>query len=190
MEKKAKKEDNKPREPQRHSPRLDFAAVATGRTPESGRNRGKSWFSNLFGYLEFEDNFTKNRAQFQFNPETNILLSLANRQEFYVGPFECLSLKSLTERYESCATMPAKLGALEYQELRGDAVQLHACKENHGAVFMVASQFNLLEMVGPDVTPEKGITSYISDKTQGPACALSCPGATVFRNYMVNGTGV
>jgi hypothetical protein len=86
--------------------------------------------------------------------------------------------------------MPAKLGALEYQELRGDAVQLHACKENHGAVFMVASQFNLLEMVGPDVTPEKGITSYISDKTQGPACALSCPGATVFRNYMVNGTGV
>jgi hypothetical protein len=44
-------------------------------------------------------------------------------------------------------------------------------------------------MVGPGITPEKGITNYINDKTQGPACALSCPAALVFRNYMINGTG-
>jgi hypothetical protein len=67
MEKKAKKEDNKPKEPQRHSPRQ----ASTGRAPQSGLNRGKSWFSNLFGYLEFEDSFTKNRLQFRFNAETN-----------------------------------------------------------------------------------------------------------------------
>jgi hypothetical protein len=60
MEKEAK-EDNKSKE---------HEAVLT-----CGLNQGKSWFSNLFGYLEFEDSFTKNRVQFQFNAETNILLS-------------------------------------------------------------------------------------------------------------------
>ena len=58
-----------------------------------------------------------------------------------------------------------------------------------GAVFQVASQFNCLEMVGPAVTPNHGITQYVLDKTQGPACALACPGGTLFRNYFVNGSG-
>lgn len=34
-----------------------------------------------------------------------------------------------------------------------------------------------------------GITNYLKDQTQGPACALACPGATAFRNYCVNGKG-
>ena len=28
-----------------------------------------------------------------------------------------------------------------------------------------------------------------NDPTQGPKCALACPGGTVFRNYLVNGAG-
>jgi hypothetical protein len=48
-------------------------------------------------------------------------------------------------------------------------------------VFQVASQFNVLEMVSPDVGPEAGVTGYQHDRTQGPACAMSCPAATVFR---------
>ena len=47
----------------------------------------------------------------------------------------------------------------------------------------VASQFNALEMVDPSVRPEDGVTRYCHDATQGPACALSCPAATVYRNY-------
>lgn len=35
--------------------------------------------------------------------------------------------------------------------------------------------------------PEPSVTSQ--DHTQGPACALACPAATVFRNYFVNGHG-
>jgi hypothetical protein len=35
------------------------------------------------------------------------------------------------------------------------------------AVFQVASQFNCLEMIGPRVRPEDGITMYASDPTQG-----------------------
>ena len=40
------------------------------------------------------------------------------------------------------------------------------------------------EMVSPAVSPEQGITGYIDDRTQGPQCALACPAALVFRNYL------
>ena len=70
----------------------------------------------------------------------------------------------------------------------------------------MASQFNVLEMVSPDVGPEavmchvtcmrmaaarnalhaQGITGYQHDHTQGPACAMSCPAATVFRCVCVS----
>eukprot|EP00435_Cladocopium_sp_Y103_P055522 s248_g18.t1 len=53
----------------------------------------------------------------------------------------------------------------------------------------VASQFNCLEMNEPGARPEDGVTRYYSDATQGPACAISCPAGTVYRNYFVNGSG-
>ena len=53
----------------------------------------------------------------------------------------------------------------------------------------MASQFNLLEMVGPDVTPEMGVGRYENDPTQGPACAIAAGAGTIYRNYfaVVNG---
>jgi len=47
----------------------------------------------------------------------------------------------------------------------------------------VASQFNLLEMVSPDDTPEMGVTRYANDQTQGPACAIAAGAGTIYRNY-------
>ena len=47
----------------------------------------------------------------------------------------------------------------------------------------MASQFNLLEMVSPTVTPEHGVTRYQHDRTQGPACAIAAGAATIYRNY-------
>jgi hypothetical protein len=60
---------------------------------------------------------------------------------------------------------------------------MHQRPENAGALFQVASQFNLLEMVSPGVTPEQGVTRYEQDHTQGPACAIACGAATIYRNY-------
>ena len=60
---------------------------------------------------------------------------------------------------------------------------MHADPELEGALFQVASQFNLLEMTGPSVTPEDGVTRYSSDHTQGPACAIAAGAATIYRNY-------
>ena len=60
---------------------------------------------------------------------------------------------------------------------------MHADSEPEGALFQVASQFNPLEMTGPGVTPENGVTRCSGDHTQGPACAIAAGAATIFRNY-------
>jgi hypothetical protein len=43
----------------------------------------------------------------------------------------------------------------------------------------------MLEMTGPDITPDDGIDRYELDHTQGPACAIACGAATIHRNYLV-----
>lgn len=68
-------------------------------------------------------------------------------------------------------------------EVVGDVRKLHADPANADALFQVASQFNLLEMTGPSVTPERGVGIYESDPTQGPACAIACGAGTIYRNY-------
>lgn len=53
------------------------------------------------------------------------------------------------------------------------------------ASFQVASQFNLLEIVGPGITLEDGVTRYSGDRTQRPACAIAAGARTIYRNYFV-----
>jgi hypothetical protein len=60
---------------------------------------------------------------------------------------------------------------------------LHQAPAHAGALFQVASQFNLLEMTSPEVRPEHGVTRYQADPTQGPACAIAAGAATIYRNY-------
>ena len=67
----------------------------------------------------------------------------------------------------------------------GDVGRLHRDPKSCGVLFQVASQFNLLEMVGPRITPEHGVTRYKYDYTQGPACAIAAGAATIYRNYLV-----
>jgi hypothetical protein len=63
-----------------------------------------------------------------------------------------------------------------------DVRALQAQPEARGALFQVASQFNLLEMTSPDVTPEHGVAIYQHDPTQGPACAVAAGPGTIYRN--------
>ncbi|KAF4691913.1 hypothetical protein FOZ60_014401 [Perkinsus olseni] len=65
-------------------------------------------------------------------------------------------------------------------------LDLHRDPADRGAVFQVASQFNCLEMPDMNLTPEDGITNYITDPTQGPACAMECAPGTLYRNYFVD----
>jgi hypothetical protein len=85
--------------------------------------------------------------------------------------------------------MGGRAGKLTISEHVGDVKALHADVGNAGSVFQVASQFNLLEMVSPRVTPEHGIGIYENDPTQGPACAIACGAGTIYRNYFVELNG-
>ena len=92
-----------------------------------------------------------------------------------------LSLQSLRARAASGRTP----SPLRFGKVTGDVRRLHRASEYAGALFQVASQFNLLEMTSPAVTPEQGVTRYQQDHTQGPACAIAAGAATIYRNYFV-----
>jgi hypothetical protein len=109
------------------------------------------------------------------------LQSLINGKCFGIGELELVSLQSLRERVRSSG-LP---GELKIDIVSGDVRRMHRLPENAGALFQVASQFNLLEMVSPEVTPEDGVTRYQNDPTQGPACAIAAGAATIYRNYFV-----
>ncbi len=104
---------------------------------------------------------------------------------FAVG---ALTLPSLAElRARTSGLRPS--GRLRLSIVEGDVRAMHALPVNAGALFQVASQFNMLEMVAPSVTPEEGVTRYQHDRTQGPACAMAAGAATIYRNYLVSVAG-
>ena len=108
------------------------------------------------------------------------LRSLVNGASYGIGELELVSLQALRERVKSAGNLP---GRINTSVVTGDVRRMHVSPENAGALFQVASQFNLLEMVSPDVAPEHGVTRYQSDPTQGPACAIAAGAATIYRNY-------
>lgn len=89
-------------------------------------------------------------------------------------------LKKETPLPEARAKLPGTLRVAEYI---GDVSVLHTEAENKFATFQAASQFNCLEFTSENVTPERGVTGYQNDCTQGPACATACAAGTVVRNY-------
>lgn len=69
-------------------------------------------------------------------------------------------------------------------EKHSDVFEVHSQRDFNGALFQAASQLNCLEFICPSITPENGITRYQSDATQGPACSIAAPVATLYRNYL------
>lgn len=136
------------------------------------------WFEALTGFPEGD--YTQTRRQLEV--VNGMLHSHANGKSYGIGELELVPLKTLRERVQAGPGLP---GRLKVSIVRGDVRAMHSMPENTGALFQVASQFNLLEMVSPRVTPEQGVTGYQYDGTQGPACALAAGAATIYRNYFV-----
>jgi hypothetical protein len=140
-----------------------------------------NWFSRLTGFNEHS--YASTQAQLEVHGDT--LHSKVNGHSFGIGQFEMVSLAELRARVAQLApnhkvTEPTRLSVVT-----GDVRQMHQQPEYANALFQVASQFNALEMVGPSVTPEMGVTRYENDRTQGPACAIAAGAATIYRNYLV-----
>ncbi|MCH1497180.1 MAG: hypothetical protein L7U72_18300 [Rubripirellula sp.] len=99
--------------------------------------------------------------------------------------FGQLEMPSLHELREAVAQCDAPRGKATVREVVDDVLSLHSDSRNEYSLFQVASQFNLLEMSSPNVTPERGVAIYENDYTQGPACAIACGAGTIYRNYFV-----
>jgi hypothetical protein len=134
------------------------------------------WFETLFGFAETDAASVTD----QLEVDGCELRSRVNGASYQVGRLETPTLGDLRQRFASSDAPPR---STQVRNIVGDAGALHADAANAGALFQVASQFNLLEMVSPDVTPERGVTRYAGDRTQGPACAIAAGPATVYRNY-------
>lgn len=114
------------------------------------------------------------------------LLSRRNGRSWLYGKLETPTLAQLRERVRC---INRDLGPISVREIVANVQHLHQDRANENALFQVASQFNLLEMTSPDVTPECGVGIYEMDFTQGPACAIAAGAGTIFRNYFVNVNG-
>jgi hypothetical protein len=141
-----------------------------------------TWFETLTGFTE--ENPQKVRQN--ITVDDNSLTSLVNGKVLVCGELETPSLAELRDRVHSSGH---KAGRISVREIVANVQHLHIDESNAGSLFQVASQFNLLEMVSPNVTPEQGVGIYENDHTQGPACAIAAGGGTIYRNYfaVVNG---
>ncbi|KYH01831.1 hypothetical protein SE91_28250 [Bradyrhizobium sp. DOA1] len=134
------------------------------------------WFTRITGFNE--STYAATRAQLEVHGST--LRSRANGRSYGIGQFELASLDDLRARV---AGGTGAEGQARVRIVTGDVRKMHQVPEYAGALFQVASQFNSLEMIGPSVTPEDGVTRYEHDHTQGPACAMAAGAATIYRNY-------
>lgn len=134
------------------------------------------WFERLMGYRE--ENPEQVRSHIAV--ADGILMSKVNGATYRYGRLEIPTLTSLRNQLP---LWQKQHSTITVSEIIGDIQTLHKAPQHSGAVFQVASQFNLLEMVSPDVTPERGVGIYENDHTQGPACAIACGAGTIYRNY-------
>jgi hypothetical protein len=141
------------------------------------------WFESLTGFRE--ESYEATRARLRLDGQQ--LVSTVNGARYDVGRLRLVSLAEL--RQESSLVHGAETASLRLENVVADVRALHREPQNEGASFQVASQFNLLEMVGPDVSPEAGVGRYAYDRTQGPACAIAAGAATIYRNYLVDVDG-
>ena len=142
----------------------------------------ETWFEKLTGFSEE----SPEQVRANLSVDGQVLQSHVNGKTLICGELETPSLADLRQRVQASGY---ETGAMTVREVVADVQELHTNAANADALFQVASQFNLLEMVHEEVTPEDGITRYAEDRTQGPACAIAAGAGTIYRNYFapVNG---
>ncbi|MCV7421410.1 hypothetical protein H7K45_12735 [Mycobacterium yunnanensis] len=134
----------------------------------------EDWFTRLTGFPEGDYDETRDLL----SVEGDELVSTITGARHSIGT---LSLPTLAQ-LRADTDIPARQRST-VRCVVGEARSMHADPDLEGALFQVASQFNLLEMTTPHITPVDGVTRYADDHTQGPACAVAAGAATIYRNY-------
>lgn len=134
------------------------------------------WFQRLTGFAE--DGYASTQRRLAVEGED--LVSGVNGKRYGIGELTLPTVAELRDRVNQTRGQRSSV-----RTLVGEARTLHADPDFEGALFQVASQFNVLEMTSERITPEDGVTRYAWDATQGPACAIAAGAATIYRNYFV-----
>ena len=171
------------------------------RVATSGKmNKDDLWFKDLFGFVDNNgtgeaagpNTFEYYQQRFEYDKENGTLKSKhAVGTQWQAGQFDTPSLSELrkastamrAERESQAAKTDNPITETTVTFVSGDVAILHGNPDYAGAVFQAASQFNCLEFLSAESTPEHGVATYVRDKTQGPACAISCAPGTIVRNY-------
>ena len=141
-----------------------------------------SWFEKLTGCVGESPESVREHLFI----EGQRLHSRLNGKSWLCGELETPTLAQLRQRVRN---IKRDLAPISVRNVVGNVQHLHLNRANENAVFQVASQFNLLEMTSPRVTPECGVGIYEHDFTQGPACAIAAGAGTIYRNYFVDING-
>ena len=141
-----------------------------------------SWFENLTGCVDE----SPESVQKHLFIDGQRLHSRLNQKSWLCGELETPTLAQLRQRVSH---IKHDLAPISVRNVVGNVQHLHLNRANENALFQVASQFNLLEMTSPRVTPECGVGIYEHDFTQGPACAIAAGAGTIYRNYFVDING-
>ena len=155
------------------------------------------FFPNLFGFQESGYLMTQEKllqtAIFREMPLEHYFreqcdFHLPGRRMVTAGIF---SMPSIMELRESADGLLNKNECnIRVQNMKGESRSLHSNntkinKTGAPVVIQAASQFNLLEFSSASECPESGISGYVFDHTQGPACAVACAAGTAYRKYLV-----
>ena len=111
------------------------------------------WFETLTGFSEQ----SPEQVRGNITVDGVELISRVNGRRLICGSLETPSLAELRRCVRSGAY---SAGKTTVREIVANVQDLHSDEGNRGSLFQVASQFNLLEMVSPSVTPERGIELY------------------------------
>ena len=141
-----------------------------------------SWFENLTGCV----GESPESVQKHLFIDGRRLHSRLNGKSWLCGELETPTLAQLRQHVRN---IKRDLAPISVRNVVGNVQHLHFNRANENALFQVASQFNLLEMTSPRVTPECGVGIYEKDFTQGPACAIAAGAGTIYRNYFVDING-
>ena len=114
------------------------------------------WFEKITGFRELDYDETRTRL----HVADSRLHSRYSARRYGVGVLETPSLAELRAR--AVHLLDRTANPLRVTCASGDVRRMHADPSNERALFQVASQFNLLEMPHPRVTPEQGVTAYES----------------------------
>lgn len=134
------------------------------------------WFERLIGCPEG----SPQQVRENIVVKGEFLKSRLNGTAKAFGRLETPSLAEMRARVKASGW---DAGKISLREVIANVQDLHVEESNANSLFQVASQFNLLEMASPHITPERGVGIYENDRTQGPACAIAAGAGTIYRNY-------